>query len=148
MNNPVPSIDKAAICALIPHAGSMCLLDNVYSFTKDSLLALSDSHRLSDNPLRSAQGIRSLHGIEYAAQAMAVHGALLDPASQPREGYIASVRGIKLFCQWLPMNESIEIEVEHFQGDEQGFTYQFHIQGSMEKQTIITGKITVFLVKS
>ena len=51
------------------------------------------------NPLRAHDRLSAACGIEYAAQAMAVHGALcagLDGQQTPRNGLLASVRGVDL----------------------------------------------------
>lgn len=72
-------IDRAAIEQLIPHAGSMCLLDSVQQWDQHSIVCLTASHRRADNPLLSAAG-QSLDAavlVEYGAQAAAVHAALL-----------------------------------------------------------------------
>ena len=45
-------IDRATIAHLIPHAGSMCLLDEVLSWDEDTISCRSMQHRGPDNPLR------------------------------------------------------------------------------------------------
>src|SRR5271156_1476932 len=87
----------------------MCLLDEVLSWDATRIRCRSASHRTGDNPLRSHGRLGAACGIEYAAQAMAVHGALVS-ASAPlasvletqirgsirgtRIGYLASVRNV------------------------------------------------------
>ena len=80
--------DQEMIAKLIPHTGSMCLLDGVLERDTQRIRCVSSSHRDTDNPLRSGDELSALCGIEYAAQVMAVHGAWdtqLD--SKPRAGY-------------------------------------------------------------
>ena len=76
----------------------MCLLDHVVHWDSQRIQCRASSHRNKDNPLRSHDQLGTACGIEYAAQAMAVHGALLAPAdaSRPRAGYLVSVRGTTL----------------------------------------------------
>jgi predicted hotdog family 3-hydroxylacyl-ACP dehydratase len=71
---PLPKSDWAH---LIPHQGGMCLLDCVIEWSDQRIHARTDSHRSTDNPLRSDGILRAVHLCEYGAQSMAVHGALL-----------------------------------------------------------------------
>ena len=90
--------DHAWIAAHIPHQGRMCLLDRVLAWDAQRILCAATSHRGPDNPLRDDRGrLGASHAIEYAAQAMAVHGVLLAGSGQPLGvGYLASVRGVRL----------------------------------------------------
>ena len=75
----------------------MCLLDEMLHWDRERIACATDSHRVADNPLRSRSGLQAACAIEYAAQAMALHGALVAPAGAgPQAGYLASVRGVKL----------------------------------------------------
>ena len=104
---PTATLDHAWIAAHIPHAGSMCVLDRVEAWDAARIRCSATSHRDPHNPLRARGRLASVCGIEYAAQAMAVHGALLgaqqaqtEPA-RPRVGYLASVRGVDAFVDRL-----------------------------------------------
>ena len=66
----------AAISTLIPHQGRMCLLDAVLDCSAERITCTATSHTAADHPLRGANGLPAPVGIEYAAQAMALHGAL------------------------------------------------------------------------
>lgn len=92
------TIDHARIAALIPHAGTMCLLDSVLHWDGTGIRCSARNHHDPANPLRGPQGLGMLAGIEYCAQAMAVHGALLAEAVGERlaPGYLAAVRGVRL----------------------------------------------------
>jgi len=83
------------IAALIPHAGRMCLLRQVAAWDQRQILCLAQSHRDADNPLRSAGVLPITAAIEYAAQAMAVHGALVEPRGTPRRGYLAVLSQVR-----------------------------------------------------
>lgn len=105
-----PVLDHAWIASHIPHQGSMCLLDRVEAWDEESISCRASSHRNSDNPLRAHGQLGAACGIEYAAQAMAVHGALLSPnESAPRAGYLVSVRGTQLH---VPRLDDIAAELE------------------------------------
>ncbi len=88
-------IDQNAIAGLLPHTGDMCLLDAVESWDAARITCLASSHRSPSNPLRRNGAVGILCGIEYAAQAMAVHAALSAPRSgRPGPGYLAALRSV------------------------------------------------------
>jgi predicted hotdog family 3-hydroxylacyl-ACP dehydratase len=73
-------LSRAAIAALIPHQGAMCLLEEVLYTDEDAIVCRAVSHRDAGHPLRDEDILPAVCGIEYAAQAMAVHGALMEKA--------------------------------------------------------------------
>ena len=96
-------LDREAIAGLIPHADDMCLLDRVLGWDDCSIHCRSDSHRRSDHPLRRDGRLGAVHLVEYAAQAAAIHHALLVPPADnaPMQGYLAAVRHVRLDVTWL-----------------------------------------------
>jgi len=93
----------AAIAALIPHQGSMCLLERVLEWDAERILLATATHRSPANPLRSNGRLRALHLCEYGAQAMAVHGGLLAQASGSRAepGLLVSLRDVTLHRDYV-----------------------------------------------
>src|SRR5690606_20848380 len=71
-----PRFGKAEIERMIPHAGSMVLLDNVEAWSADHIVCTAHSHASATNPLRRAEMLSRVMAIEYAARAVAVHGGL------------------------------------------------------------------------
>jgi len=96
-------LDRAGIEAMIPHRGPMCLLDRMTSWDETRIECVAVNHRDAHHPLRSASGLLASAAIEYAAQAMAVHGALCAAAASDRAapGFLASARDIRLACTRL-----------------------------------------------
>ena len=96
-------LGREAIAALIPHQGTMCLLDRVVEWDKDHIVLTTATHRAPDNPLRSDGHLRAVHLCEYGAQAMAVHGGLSAQAdgrvAQP--GFLVSLRDVKLHADFV-----------------------------------------------
>ena len=76
---PIPQrmLDRAAIARRSPHQGRMCLLERVLDWDAAQIRCGAVSHRDAGNPLRAHDRLAAACGIEYAAQAMAVHGSLL-----------------------------------------------------------------------
>ncbi len=72
-------IDAERIRKLVPHAGNMCLLERVVACDAASIRCETRSHLDQSNPLRRNGHLSSICAIEYAAQAMALHGALTAP---------------------------------------------------------------------
>jgi len=91
------------IAALIPHAGTMCLLERIVHWDDSSVTLATTTHRNPDNPLATAAGLRSIHLCEYGAQAMAVHGGLAAAARGERAlpGLLVSLRDIALHCAFV-----------------------------------------------
>ena len=74
----------------------MCLLDAVEEWDSVQIVCRATSHRLADHPLRSRMRLGITAGVEYAAQAMAVHGALLaQDDAPPCIGFLTSVRDVR-----------------------------------------------------
>jgi predicted hotdog family 3-hydroxylacyl-ACP dehydratase len=70
-------VTRAEIETLVPHAGVMCLWDEVVAFDDARIALRAFNHRDPAHPLRSGGQLRAVHLCEYGAQAMAVHGGLL-----------------------------------------------------------------------
>lgn len=140
-----PVLDRAGIAARIPHQGTMCLLDRVDLWNQQRLQASAGSHRAIDNPLRSHGRLASSCGIEYAAQAMAVHGALLAGSDQrPRMGFLASVRGATLHVERLDdIPGELTIEVVSFNSDGNNVLYDFSV--SAQGRVLLEGRAAVIL---
>jgi predicted hotdog family 3-hydroxylacyl-ACP dehydratase len=106
-----PAPDRAWIARHIPQQGSMCLLDAVEAWDEQQIRCRAGTHRAPDNPLRAFGRLGAACGIEYAAQAMAVHGALLAPTGSTvaRVGYLVSVRDTQL---QVPRLDDIDADLE------------------------------------
>lgn len=138
-------IDKAGIAALIPHAGAMCLLDEVTHWDDFSVSARTHTHRDADNPLRSEGYVSTLSAIEYAAQAMAVHGALVGAvAERPLAGYLVSVR--KVICLSPSLDDfegDLFVEARQLAGDAERVMYSFALR--VGDADVLSGVATVML---
>src|SRR5207247_8959344 len=97
MANAIP-INKTEIRTLIPHSGSMCLLDEVTQWDDQSIVCTTDTHRDPANPLRRNGHLSAVHAFEYGAQAAAVHGGLRARAAGATAppGYLAALRDARL----------------------------------------------------
>lgn len=95
---------SAPIEQLLPHAPPMVLLDSITEHSDTHITCQSQSHLAADNPLR-CQGMLSVYaGIEYAAQAMAIHARLSRPntgSSAPRKGVVAVASRLEASTEYL-----------------------------------------------
>ena len=145
-----PMLDRAWIAAHIPHAGAMCVLDRVDAWDDVRIRCSATSHHDPNNPLRAGGRLASVCGIEYAAQAMAVHGALLgaqhaqaEPA-RPRAGYLASVRNVDAFVDRLDTFElPLTVDAERIGGDDRSVLYGFALRCG--ERVLLSGRAAVML---
>lgn len=137
--------DKAATAKAIPHTGSMCLLDGVLECDAHRIRCTSSTHRDAGNPMHSGNELSALCGIEYAAQAMAVHGVMAGQLdSTPRSGFLVSLRDVKCSMMRLDtVQDDLIIKAEKLMGDEARVIYQFSISAGDEE--ILSGRATVVL---
>jgi len=122
---------KAAWAHLIPHQGTMCLLDSVVAWSADAIHARSDSHRRVDNPLRSDGRLRAVHLCEYGAQSMAVHGALVAQAAgrAAAPGFLVSLRGVSFGVARIDdLDGQLDVHGERLLGSDSSWQYAFRIE--------------------
>jgi predicted hotdog family 3-hydroxylacyl-ACP dehydratase len=136
-------LNRAWIEAHIPHQGKMCLLDEVIEHDAGHVRCRSGTHRAPDNPLRCDGQLGIACGIEYAAQAMAIHGALLQ-AERPAAGFLASVRDVHLAASRLDDIEADLIcSAAHVAGDASSAMYDFTV--SAGRRILLSGRAAVVL---
>ena len=138
------------IAALIPHSGRMCLLERLVEWDADRIVCAAINHRDADHALRTRRGLLAPVAIEYAAQAMALHGALIGQAAgtPATPGYLASARGVQLHrlrLDDLPPAASDELRIEATRqaGDAQQILYTFHV--SHAGRPVADGRAAVVL---
>jgi predicted hotdog family 3-hydroxylacyl-ACP dehydratase len=139
-------VDKAALCRLIPHHGTMCLLDRVEQWNHTSITCLTASHRDATNPLRRDNQIEAVCGLEYAAQAMAVHVGLLEQGKERRlaMGYLGAVKNLTLRATRLDdVKGDLTVQATRLVGEVGSFIYAFRV--SAERQELLGGRASIFL---
>ena len=140
------TLDHDWIASHIPHQGSMCLLKCVQAWDQEKIECRATSHRAPDNPLRSHGQLGIACGIEYAAQAMAVHGALLAPSdsTRPKVGYLVSVRGVTMTATRLDdLNADLVITASCMMASESNMLYQFTVCAN--DKVLLEGRAAVVL---
>ncbi len=137
-------LDRLWIEGHIPHKEKMCLLDEVLSWDLTQTQCRASTHRSPDNPLRANGRLGSACGIEYAAQTMAVHGALVASASGgvAPPGFLASVRGVRLNIDRLDVFEAdLVTSVKRIAGDDRTALYEFSV--SADDVVLVIGRAAI-----
>lgn len=136
------------IQSLIPHTGTMCLLDCVESFDETRIVCSANSHRDLANPLRHNNQLSVQTGIEYAAQAVAAHGSLLarqhGHAVSPRGGMIAVLTDVRWHVDRLDtLAADLTVIAEKLADLPQGLNYHFNI--AVDQQKLLEGELIIAL---
>lgn len=134
--------DLTEIYAKLPHSGPMRLLEGVESWNETRIRCLTRSHRAPDNPLRGGEGLSSVHAVEYAAQAAAVHGVLRGTLAEAPVLFLAAVGALQLECRYLDAVGSkitIDAELDGHLGS--SVRYRFALLG--EERVRARGSITL-----
>jgi predicted hotdog family 3-hydroxylacyl-ACP dehydratase len=150
-------LDWAWIERNIPHRGRMCLLDEIIEWDAQHVRCRSGTHRAADNPLRSHGRLGVACGIEYAAQAMAVHGALAAGAramaltgaggttigeATPAPGFLAGMRDVQLQVLRIDdLEADLICDALLLAGDGRTALYEFAV--ACGAQPLLRGRATV-----
>ena len=138
-------IGREQIAGMIPHAGAMQLLDGVLSWDETRIRCFSRTHRDLRNPLRCGRALPALCGIEYAAQAMALHGGLAAHAGRrPRAGYLASLRDV--ICSRARIDDlegELIVDAEKLMGEAHRVIYGFEVRVGIKG--VLRGRAAVVL---
>lgn len=132
--SPAALLTRDGIAALIPHSGTMCLLARLDAWDLQRIVCAATNHRDAEHPLRTRRGLLAPVAIEYAAQAMALHGALIGRAAgtPATPGYLASARGAQLHVLRLDdlpaaAPDELRIEATRQAGDARQILYAFTV---------------------
>lgn len=137
-------LNHAAIAARIPHQGDMCLLEAVTDYSEIAISCQATSHRDPANPLRAGGRLGAANGIEYAAQAMALHGALLATDAPVRQGYLASIRSVQLHVDRLDdLPGKLSVRAERLSGDVANVLYAFTVHHG--QRCLLEGRAAIVL---
>ena len=118
-------LSAAQIRSRVPHAGSMSLLDAVTCWDETSI-ACEATAPTADHPLARGPGVPAVAAIEYAAQATAIHGSLLDERAAPRNGMLAKLSEVELAPGYL--RGPLRIHAELMSRSDSGCLYSFTVR--------------------
>lgn len=140
MNNP-------PVADLVPHAGAMCLLDEVIAWQHDRIHCRSRMGAPVGHPL-AVDGVLPVTAlIEYAAQATAAHGTLVARAARgsgpAAPGRLVALRDVDLVAdaETIARLACIDIHAERLMADASGSIYVFHVRGGGHQ--LVRGRLTI-----
>jgi predicted hotdog family 3-hydroxylacyl-ACP dehydratase len=139
-------LSREQFAHLIPHQGLMCLIDWIESWDDATISCRTASHRSSSNPLAVDGRLHGVCGIEYAAQAAALHGGLLMQQLRGRAapGRLAAVRNVRLERLRLDdLNEDLRIRADAEWADSRGLSYRFAVTAG--RTELLEGRLLVML---
>lgn len=133
------------IARLLPHSGNMVLLDAVLEHDADTIHCVAHRHHAIDNPLRMDGKLPAWCGLEYAAQAMAVHqGLCAGSDAPPARGFLAVARDVTLTPTDLDgLPGELHIHAEKLIAESGRSMYQFQL--SSQGHTLLSGRVAVVL---
>ena len=140
----MPSIET-----LLPHAGRMRLIDRVVSYDEQTLFARVIRIAQPDHPLAEAGVLSIICGLEYGAQAMAIHGALLASGGSPRSARVTATWSQRPTLRWTVERLDqcaaplVITAISEFRSDNQ-VAYRFEISAS-EHDSVLGGRASVLL---
>ena len=118
----------------MPHAGAMCLLDEVIDWQHDRIHCRSRLRSLDSHPLAEGGVLPLTALVEYAAQATAAHGTLLARASSngagaAKPGRLVGLRDIEFTADREPLTASttLDVHAERLMADAGGSIYAFRV---------------------
>lgn len=135
----------AEIAGMLPHSGNMVLLDAVLEHDANTIHCAARRHHAIDNPLRIDGRLPAWCGIEYAAQAMAVHqGLYTSDGAPPVRGFLALARDVVQGPTDLDGRPGeMHIHAEKIIAENGCALYRFHLTSQGER--LLSGRVAVVL---
>lgn len=137
-------IGRDELATLIPHQGRMCLLDSVEQWSEGQIECRTDSHRDPRNPLRHDGALAAVHLAEYGAQAMAIHGGLMERAAggAARPGLLVTLRDLTLATARIDdVGAPLEVRACRLLANADGWLYSFEVDAAGRR--LASGRIGV-----
>ncbi len=139
------TLDHAGIAARVPHHGAMCLLDAMESCSADEIVCRITNHTDAHNPLRLDGMLPGASALEYASQAMALHGSLAARGRPPSAGFLASARDLRLHAARLDTATApLRVHARRLAGDSGQAMYRFELRDG-NGALLVDGRTTVVL---
>jgi predicted hotdog family 3-hydroxylacyl-ACP dehydratase len=134
-------LNREQIQRRVPHSEAMCLLDSVQHWDATTIDCRAAAPT-TEHPLARASVVPAIAALEYAAQAAAVHGSLLDASATPRAGLLAKLSDVELAPQAaLRPAEALSIHAELLVRAAAGCLYSFEV--SQGRGLVARGRLMV-----
>ncbi|MBT9488869.1 MAG: hydroxymyristoyl-ACP dehydratase [Rubrivivax sp.] len=137
-------LDRAGIASRLPHAGTMCLLDSVQRWDAEHIVCSAEAPTPA-HPLARDGVVPTIVAVEYAAQASAVHGALLEAEAGVRAGLLARLSEVDLHGAEVPSALGpLAVTATLIGRHAAGCLYAFRVECGA--QAVASGRLTVAFV--
>ena len=129
MNDRARRLDPAG---LLPHAGAMRLIGAVLTWDDRAIVCETHAHRDPACPLRLGDRLPAVCGLEFGAQAMAIHGALRAArAAPPRVGLLVAAHELVWQRERLDdIDGAIEIGADCLLASDNQVAYAFWLRSA------------------
>jgi predicted hotdog family 3-hydroxylacyl-ACP dehydratase len=141
----MPRLSKEELGRLLPHGGSMRLLDAVDAWDEKTIRCTAVTHRDRANPLRHHDILHAIAGLEYAAQAMGAHVALINPDRPDGQlGYLGGIRDLVLDVERLDdITPPLTVDATRMLDGKNSYMYHFVL--TVEGRSIMAGRASIFV---
>jgi predicted hotdog family 3-hydroxylacyl-ACP dehydratase len=130
------------IYAELPHAGRMCLLEQVLEQDRDCIRCTTASHRDPFNPLRRDGILSAVHAVEYAAQAAAAHGVLSHVLDGDATLLLGAVRDLEMRVARLD-RLTAPLQITAWLEARAGINAVYRFELSTDECVCVRGRITL-----
>jgi len=130
---------------MLPHTGSMCLLDAVQRWDAEHIVCSATSHRDPANPLRRDGVLPAVSGVEYAAQAIGVHGRLVaSKRAKPAAGFLVTLRDVNMHALRLDdAGDVLTVEARRLADTGESVMCEFALRSAQRE--LLSGRATLLL---
>ena len=134
-----------AIEALLPHTGAMRMIAAVAHWDAEAIECVAHSHRDPANPLRIDGRLPAACGLEYGAQAMAIHGSLVAGRdAKPRVGLLVAAHELVWRVARLDtIGGALTVRARRLLGSAQQVAYEFDVL--VAGRSLVSGRASVML---
>lgn len=140
------AFSRLELSKFLPHGNEMCLLSSVEYWDASSITCLTSTHRDQDNPLRRQGLLGIISGLEFAAQAMAIHVGLTTDIAEHNSslGYLGAVRDLHVGSRTLhQFEEDLTIHANLLLGQSMSFIYAFSMKAN--EAILLQGRASIFI---
>ena len=133
--------------SLLPHVGAMRMLAAVVRWADEDIECVAHSHHDPANPLRIDGVLPAVCGLEYGAQAMAIHGALVAGRdAKPRVGLLVAAHELEWRVARLDtVAGELTVRARRLLGSAQQVAYEFDVLAADCDYALVSGRASVML---
>jgi predicted hotdog family 3-hydroxylacyl-ACP dehydratase len=130
---------------LLPHVGAMRMIAAVLRWSAEDIECVAHTHHDPANPLRIDGVLPAACGLEYGAQAMAVHGALVAGRdSKPTIGLLVAAHELVWRVARLDtIQGELTVRARRLLGSAHQVAYEFDVLDA--ERSLVRGRASVML---